>query len=268
LIKTEAVLVNLAPSKPAYKLEAGDTVRVELPPVLDEVEMIPRALPLAFLYQDEDLAVIHKPAGLVVHPGRGEEDETLAHALLAEFDDLPMLESDPLRPGIVHRLDKDTSGVIVVALNEASQKHLMEQFKARTIEKHYLALTEAHPPNDKGRIEAPIGRDPNQRKKMTVLREGKEAITEFFVKHYYETHALLDVHLLTGRTHQIRVHLAFIGCPVVGDKVYGYRKQHLPLKRLFLHAYQISFDHPRTGERLTIQAPLPPELQAILDNLV
>lgn len=267
LVKDEQVLVNDKPTKPAYKLETGDRIWVKLPPPEEEYEIIPEDTPLDILYEDEHIAIVNKPAGMVVHPGHGNMEGTLVHALMARYENLPFLEDDPTRAGIVHRLDKDTSGVLVVALNNASRDDLLTQFKERTVEKHYLALTETHPPNDKGIIDAPIGRDPKQRKRMAVLRDGRKAVTEFAVRSLYQNHALLNVHPLTGRTHQIRVHLAFINCPIVGDRVYGYRKQRINLKRLFLHAYRLTLDHPTTGERLTFEAPLPVGLQNVLDKL-
>ena len=268
LIKAEAVTVNNVPiTKVAHRLEEGDDVQVKLPEAPPEFEMIPKDIPLDILYEDADVVVINKPAGMVVHPGQGNEEDTLVHALLARYENLPLLEDDPRRAGVVHRLDKDTSGVILVARNELSRDDLLAQFKNRTVQKHYLALTERHPPNDKGVIDAPISRDPKQRKRMAVLRNGKEAKTEFVVRELYAKHALLDVHPITGRTHQIRVHLAFIGCPIVGDKVYGYRKQQIKMKRVFLHAYRISFEHPRTQEQLSFTAELPVGLQNTLDKL-
>ncbi len=267
LIKGEDVLVNNKSSKPAYKLEPGDSVWIKVPPPAEDYKIIPEDIPLDVLFEDEHIAVINKPAGMVVHPAHGNTEGTLVHALMARYDNLPLLEEDPTRAGIVHRLDKDTSGVLVVALNDASRDDLLSQFKERTIEKHYLALTDGHPPNDKGIIDAPIGRDPRQRKRMAVMRDGRDAVTEFSVRTLYKDHALLDVHPVTGRTHQIRVHLGFINCPIVGDKVYGYRNQRINMKRMFLHAYRITLDHPATGERLTIEAPLAVGLQDILDKL-
>lgn len=268
LIKAEAVTVNNVPiTKVAYRLESGDDVRVNLPEPDPEFEMVPQDIPLEILYEDADVVVVNKPAGMVVHPGQGNEEDTLVHALLAKYENLPLLDDDPKRAGVVHRLDKDTSGVILVARTELARDDLLAQFKNRTVQKHYLALTERHPPNDKGVIDAPISRDPKQRKRMAVLRDGKDAKTEFIVRELYDKHALLDVHPVTGRTHQIRVHLAFIGCPIVGDKVYGYRKQRIKMKRIFLHAYRISFEHPRTQEMLTFTAELPVGLQNTLDKL-
>jgi 23S rRNA pseudouridine1911/1915/1917 synthase len=262
LIKDGLVLVNGRSSKPAYRLEPGDQVTVTLPPPPEDKGVQPEAIVLDVLYEDADLAVVNKPAGMVVHPAYGNEQGTLVNAVLNRWPQVAGVGDDETRAGIVHRLDKETSGVILVALTEPARLNLMAQFKARTVEKHYLALTERQPPNDRGRIEAPIGRDPRNRKRMAVVRDGKEAVTEFVVREFYGDYALLDVHPITGRTHQIRVHLAFIGCPVVGDDVYGFRKQRI--KTLFLHAYRISFDQPTSGERLTIEAPLPLQLQRIL----
>lgn len=267
LIKDGAVRVNNQATKPAYRLEVDDHVHVQPPPPEPDPTPVPQDIPLDVIYADEDIAVINKPAGMVVHPAYGNMEDTLVNALLARWPDLPVPDDDPLRAGIVHRLDKNTSGVIVVARHQDSLQHLAAQFKARTISKHYLALTEKHPPNDRGRIEAPIGRDPNRRKRMAVIRDGKPAVTEFYVQDFFQEQALLDVQPITGRTHQIRVHLAFINCPIVGDRVYGYRKQRIKLKRVFLHAYQISLDHPRSDQRMTFEAPLPVGLQNILDKL-
>lgn len=267
LIKDGDILVNNLASKASYRLEEEDTVMVILPEPEPELEVLPQDITLDILYSDDDIAVINKPSGLVVHPGPGNADGTMVNALLSIWPNLPNAEDDPTRSGIVHRLDKDTSGVIIVALNEESRDNLIDQFKNRTIEKHYLALTERIPDNDKGHIDAPIARDPRQRKRMAVVRSGKEAITDFEIREHYQDYALLDVHPLTGRTHQIRVHLAFIKCPIVGDKVYGLRKQRIKMKRVFLHAYSISFDHPRTGERMKIEAEMPTSLQKILDKI-
>jgi 23S rRNA pseudouridine1911/1915/1917 synthase len=267
LIKDEEILVNNAPVKASYKLENDDYITVYLPAPPNEQSVVPQDIELDILYADDHLAVINKPAGMVVHPGHGNEDGTLVNALLARWPNLPMPDDDPVRAGIVHRLDKDTSGVIIVALDAFSLVNLADQFQARTVEKHYLALVEKHPPNDRGRIDAPIGRDPQQRKRMAVVRDGRDAITDFSVREFYAREALLDVHPITGRTHQIRVHLAFIGCPIIGDRVYGYRKQRFKLKRVFLHAYKITFKHPYLDEHMTFEAPLPVGLQNILDKL-
>ena len=221
------------------------------------------------LYEDADIAVIDKPAGMTVHPGVGNEKGTLVSAMLARWPEIGEMNTNEKRAGIVHRLDKDTSGLMVIAKNDVARRRLMAQFQARTIQKSYLALLEKMPATQTGRIDAPIGRDPNQRKRMAVVRGGKPAISEYTVidRNLQDERALVRVTILTGRTHQIRVHMAFIGCPIVGDAVYGFRKQRLKLKRHFLHAAELCFDHPQSGERLCFKSPLPVGLQNILDKL-
>ncbi|GAB4572432.1 MAG: RluA family pseudouridine synthase [Anaerolineae bacterium] len=265
LIKDGLVTVNGAASKPAYKLEAGDRIAVHLPEP-ETSEIVPEDIPLDVLYEDNDLIAINKPAGMVVHPSYGHTSGTLVNAVLYRWPELREV-GDQHRAGIVHRLDKDTSGVIVVARTPRAHRALAEQFEQRRTTKKYLALVEGNPQSASGRIEAPIGRDPRQRKRMAVIRDGREAITEYTVLEYYADHALLEVRIFTGRTHQIRVHLAFIGHPIVGDDVYGYRKQRIKLKRNFLHAAELTVYSPTTGEPLTFRAPLPAGLQNILDKL-
>jgi 23S rRNA pseudouridine1911/1915/1917 synthase len=211
--------------------------------------------------------VINKPAGLIVHPGSGNETGTLVNALLARYPQIIEMNYAPKRRGIVHRLDKDTSGLILVAKNSIAMTRLTAQFQHRTVEKTYIALLERMPKTSTGRIEVPIARDPVRRKKMAVSREGRPAVTEFtVVERFNDGRVLVRVKPLTGRTHQIRVHMAFIGCPIVGDDLYGYRKQRL-LDRQFLHASRLCFDHPRTGERLCFEVPLPDDLEAVLSTL-
>ncbi len=210
--------------------------------------------------------MIDKPAGLVVHPGAGNPSGTLVNAILARYPEIADMNYAPQRRGIVHRLDKDTSGLILVARNAPTLHRLMRQFQKRTVEKTYVALLERAPKTPTGRIDMPIGRDPANRRKMAVLRSGRPAISEFtVVERFADGKALVHVKLLTGRTHQIRVHMAFLGCPIVGDVLYGYRRQTLP--RQFLHAWRLCFDHPRTGERLCFESPLPPRLEAALADL-
>ncbi|MFZ4826054.1 MAG: RluA family pseudouridine synthase [Phototrophicaceae bacterium] len=264
MIKDGLVIVEGRQVKPGVKLRMGDRVSVTLP-IIVEPDLEPEAIDLKVVYDDEHIAVIDKPAGLVVHPGVGNMSGTLLNALVNRYPHLLDVE----RHGMVHRLDKDTSGLVVVAKSDTALANMLQQFQQRTVEKHYLALTEKAPSSAKGHINAPIGRDPRQRKKMTVIRDGKEAHTEFEIieEGFRDGRTLLRVHLLTGRTHQIRVHLAFIGAPVVGDRVYGYGKQRLKLKRQFLHATYLSFDHPITRERMVFESPLPPGLKNILDKL-
>ncbi|MFP4321008.1 MAG: RluA family pseudouridine synthase [Anaerolineales bacterium] len=266
LIKSGGVLVNSKSGKPALRLAPGDSVQVSLPKDAPETPLQPEDIALDVLHEDDALVVIHKPAGLVVHPAPGNESGTLVNALLARYPDLGA-DGAPERAGIVHRLDKDTSGVILVARTAAAQAHLMAQFQERTVHKTYWALCERQPRTESGRIDAPIGRDPRQRKRMAVVHSGKPAVTEYHTLDVFEDHTLLAAHPETGRTHQVRVHLAFIGCPVVGDRVYGPRKQRIKLSRLFLHAQAITIRHPARDEALTFEAPLPPKLQNVLQQL-
>ena len=271
LIKEGLVVVDGKPGKPALRLDGGERVEVRIPPP-PPLEAAPEDIPLRVIYEDDDLAAIDKPAGMVVHPAHGNRKGTLVNALLARWPQVAGVGGRD-RAGIVHRLDKDTSGIILIAKTEAARLALMAQFAARTVEKCYTALVHGHPPTPEGIIEAPVGRDPRQRKQMAVLRAGRAATTAYRVLARYEEHALLEAIPKTGRTHQIRVHLAFIGCPIVGDAVYGRRaalraaQQSLGLRRHFLHAGGLVFTSPRTGERIALEAPLPPALQAILDQL-
>ncbi len=269
LIKEGKVTVNGSQVKQGVKLKGGEKIRVELPAPKEPDTVKPEAIPLTVVYDDPDLAVIDKPAGMTVHPGVGNETGTLVSAMLSRWPEIGKMNIEEKRAGIVHRLDKDTSGLIIIAKNDAARLKLSAQFQTRTVEKTYIALLEKAPPTQTGRIEAPIGRDPDQRKKMAVVRGGKPAITEYEVieRDFIGGQVLVRVNLLTGRTHQIRVHMAFIGCPIVGDRVYGYRKQNTSLKRHFLHAAHLCFDHPRTGKRLCFDSPLPAGLQNILDKL-
>ncbi|PJF24344.1 MAG: RluA family pseudouridine synthase, partial [Phototrophicales bacterium] len=221
--------------KAGQKLKGGELIRVQLPDPPPDETVMPETIPLKVLYEDTSLAVIDKPAGLVVHPGAGNRSGTLVNALLARYPQLAEMPYDASRRGIVHRLDKDTSGLLVVALRSTALRQLTAQFQARTVEKVYLALVERVPRTSIGRIEAPIVRDPQRRTRMMVSRDGRPAVSEFTVVETFKSgRALLRVRLLTGRTHQIRVHLAFIECPIVGDRVYGFRKPGL--SRQFLHA--------------------------------
>ncbi len=269
LIKDGKVTVNGAQVKSGVKLKGGEHIAVTITSRDSTEEVMPEAIPLVVVYDDKDIAVIDKPAGMTVHPGTGNEKGTLVSALLSRWPEIASMNIVEKRVGIVHRLDKETSGLIVIAKNDAARLKLQAQFQARTVSKIYLALVERMPATVSGRIEAPIARDPNQRKRMAVLRGGKPAITEYqVIEHDFRgEQALVRVTLLTGRTHQIRVHMAFIGSPIVGDGIYGYRKQRLGLKRQFLHATEISFDHPTTGERLKFESPLPVGLKNTLEKL-
>lgn len=269
LIKDGKVTVNGAAVKSGVKLKGGELIHIAIPMREEAVEVVPEAIPLTVLYEDDSLAVIDKPAGMTVHPGVGNETGTLVSALLSRWPEIIGMNIVEKRAGIVHRLDKDTSGLIVIAKNDTARLKLQAQFQSRTVEKVYLALLEKRPATETGHIEAPIGRDPKQRKRMAVMRGGKPAITEYAVidHNFSGEQALVKVNLLTGRTHQIRVHMAFIGCPIVGDSVYGYRKQRIKLKRQFLHAAELAFDHPVTGERMRFKSALPAVLRDAMDKL-
>lgn len=268
LIKTGKVLVgDVQPKKAGLMLETGSQIRIEIPPP-EPLDLVPENIPLPIIYEDENVLVINKPAGMVVHPSAGHAHGTLVHAALAHT---PFLEGigGKMRPGIVHRLDKNTSGIILIAKNEASHKWLQKQFKERKVEKHYLALVDGRPASPTGRIVAAIMRDSSHRKRMAIAPQGKgrSAETEYHTLKEYKAHTYLDVHPLTGRTHQIRVHMASIGCPVAGDTLYGYRNSSIPINRHFLHANQISIRLLNEPSARTFQADLPPELSSILEEL-
>jgi 23S rRNA pseudouridine1911/1915/1917 synthase len=265
LIKAGRVRVNERLAKSAYHVSINDRVQVVIPaPPPRSVE--PEAIPLRVLYEDADLVAVDKPAGMVVHPAHGNTSGTLVNAALARWPEMRRITGEE-RAGIVHRLDKDTSGVIVLAKTSAALKSLQEQFKARTVHKRYLALVDGIPSSSSGIISAPIGRDLRQRKRMAVTRDGRPAETRYHLIEDFKTHALLSVEPLTGRTHQIRVHLAWLGYPITGDRLYGRRRQLLDLPRPFLHATELQVDSPSTGARLCFIAPLPPELEKILSML-
>ena len=270
LFRDGRVTLNGQTAKPGWKPKGGEPIVVTFPPPPDAAAqtVLPEAIPLDVVYEDDDLAVLLKPAGLVVHPGAGNRDHTLVNAILEHYPEIADMRVAPQRRGIVHRLDKDTSGLILVARKGKALQRLMTQFQQRTVEKTYLALAEKAPKTPTGRIELPIQRDPAHRQKMMISRAGRTAITEFrTLESFNDGSALLEVNLLTGRTHQIRVHLAYIGAPLVGDRVYGFRKSKRGPGRQFLHAARLCFDQPTTGERLCFEAPLPPDLTRYLDDL-
>jgi 23S rRNA pseudouridine1911/1915/1917 synthase len=266
LIKSGDVLVNGASIKASYRLTAGEVITVNLPVPVDR-SVYAEAIPLDIIYEDADLVAINKPAGMVVHPAHGNESGTLVNAALSHWPEMRRVTGEE-RAGVVHRLDKDTSGVIVLAKTNEALKSLQAQFKARTTSKRYTALVEGIPASSTGIIEAPIGRDPRQRKRMAVTKGGRPSKTRYTVVESFNNHALLDIDLHTGRTHQIRVHMTWLGHPVAGDRVYGHRKPSVSLKdRIFLHAAELQVDSPSTGERLKFIAPLPDELTRVLESL-
>ena len=265
LIKTALVTVNGRASRPSYRVQVGDEVAVRVPADVPE-QVVPEDIPLDIIYEDDALLVVNKPAGMVVHPALGHTSGTLVNAVLAhcpQIADVGGLE----RAGIVHRLDKDTSGLVLIAKDEPTRAALQRQFKRRQVSKTYLALVEGPVEPREGVIEAPVGRDKRQRKRMAVVRRGREARTVYRAIEYFANHTLLEVHPHTGRTHQVRVHLAWLGYPIVGDTVYGRRRQRLLRSRHFLHASRLRFTHPTTGEDVEFKAPLPSKLAAVLRRL-
>jgi 23S rRNA pseudouridine1911/1915/1917 synthase len=269
LVVAGQVLVNGISEKPSYHPEPGDIITLKLLPTPPQPPVATAdQLPLEIIYEDEVMLVINKPAGLVVHPGAGHSSGTLVQSLLVYRPSLAQADIDPLRPGLVHRLDKDTSGLWVVAANRTSQAVLQAQFKAHTVEKTYLAILYGHLRPAEGAIEAPIARHPIQRYKMTVTASGgRQARTAFRVREDFHDACYVEAHPLTGRTHQIRVHFAAVGHAVVGDVIYGPRHPTLVAPRLMLHAWRIAFDHPVTRERLSLIAEPPADFMAVLAGL-
>ena len=276
LIENEDILVNGKVAKPSYKLREHDEIEVELPPPATS-GFAPENIPIDVVYEDETLLVVNKSAGLVVHPAAGTPSGTLANALAYHFQQLPD-SGTGLRPGIVHRLDRDTSGLLVVAKTESALENLSDQFRDRTVFKSYVALVHGRVQSNSGRIDQPIARDPSNRTRMAVVRGGRNALTLYRVRRTYDRFTLLDVELKTGRTHQIRVHLAWLKHPVVGDETYAAgRDNTIPdpqlririrnLKRQFLHAEKLAFVHPATKEIVRFEAPLPVELSDFLAQL-
>jgi len=253
-------------AKPSYKVSVGQRIVLDVPQVRP-VDIVPQNIPLDILYQDEDVVVVNKPCGMVVHPAAGNEDRTLVNALLYHVHDLSGIGGE-MRPGIVHRLDKDTSGLILIAKNDRAHTQLSDQFKERSMEKHYRAVAFGNFREEQGLIDAPIARHPVDRKKMAIVADGKPSQTEWKVLEQLKSAVYLDVHLLTGRTHQIRVHMHSIGHPLLGDRIYAPNiKTSVHIPRLMLHAYSLAFTHPATGERMELCAPLPEKFNATLEKL-
>jgi len=264
LIADGYITVNERVAKASRKVSAGDRLAVTIPPLTPST-LSAEDIPLTIVYEDKDLLVIDKPAGLTVHPAPGSPSHTLVNALLARFTDLPAGSDDLLRPGIVHRLDKDTSGLMLVARNRVALDKLAGQFKARSVTKAYLVLVKGHLSPESGFIDAPIGRDPRHRKRMAVVNGGRQARTEYQVIKYVGDYTLLEVRLETGRTHQIRVHLLAIGYPVVGDATYGLKSPLL--SRQFVHACRLGFRLPSSGQYVEFGSHLPPDLEQALERI-
>ena len=276
LIEDGDVLVNERAAKASYKLRANDEIEAELT-ALPTTSFLPENIPIEVVYEDDDLIVVNKPAGIVVHPGAGSKTGTLANALAFHFQDLSTA-GGVARPGIVHRLDKDTSGLLVAAKTEQAHEHLAEQFRVREVFKSYVALVHGQVEKERGEIDEPIARDPRHRTRMAIVRGGRSALSIYRARERFNRFTLLDVELKTGRTHQIRVHLAWIKHPVVGDETYGsgrdktvadpvIRSQIGKLGRQFLHAEKLGFNHPKSGKQLKFQSSLPNDLQNLLDAI-
>ena len=263
LIEDGHITVNGKTVKASLILNTGDSLSIRIPPP-EPSHLVAEDIPLDIVYEDKDLLVVDKPAGLTVHPAPGNPKHTLVNAILAHFPDLPD-SGNSLRPGIVHRLDKDTSGLMLVAKNRQALNNLANQFKARSVTKTYLVLVKGHLSPQRGFIEAPIGRDPRNRKRMAVVEKGRDARTEYRVIKYAGDCSLLEVRLETGRTHQIRVHLSAIGYPVVGDVTYGVKSPFV--SRQFVHAHILGFKLPSSGEYIEFKSELPPELEQALDKI-
>jgi len=274
LIENEDVLVNGKIAKPSYKLRDGDEIEVELVATPTDV-FTPENIPLDIVYEDETLVVVNKPAGLVVHPAAGTPSGTLANALAYHFQKLP---GTGVRPGIVHRLDRDTSGLLVVAKTDAALENLSDQFRDRSVYKSYVALVHGRVQSNSGKIDQPLARDPSNRTRMAVVRAGRNALTLYRVRRAFDRFTLLDLELKTGRTHQIRVHLAWLKHPVVSDETYGggrdntiqdprLRARIRALHRHFLHAEKLGFKHPATGKFVKFESSLPDQLSELLTAL-
>lgn len=263
-IKEQHVSIDGKVVKANYKVNAGDKVLIEIPEP-EELDLVPENLDLEIVYEDEDVVIVNKPQGMVVHPSAGHPNGTLVNGLLYQIKNLSTI-NDVVRPGIVHRIDKDTSGLLMVAKNDRAHEALAKQLKDKTSLRKYVALVHGEIPHEKGRIEAPIGRSKVNRKMQAVIEDGKPAVTHFEVLKRFEGFTLIELQLETGRTHQIRVHMQYIGYPVAGDPLYGPKKT-LKGNGQFLHAKLLGFEHPTTGEMMVFEAPLPEIFKKTLKQL-
>ncbi|SMB93280.1 ribosomal large subunit pseudouridine synthase D [Desulfonispora thiosulfatigenes DSM 11270] len=266
LIKDENIKVNNQPVKSNYKIKATDSI-IAIIPEPETIDIKAEEIPLDIIYEDDDVLVINKAVGMVVHPAVGNYTQTLVNALLYHCKDLSGINGK-LRPGIVHRIDKDTSGLLMVAKNDHAHQGLANQLKDHSVDRAYMALVHGVVTEPGGIIDAPIGRHPNDRQKMAVtLKNSKEAVTKYYVKERFTKYTLVECKLETGRTHQIRVHMSYINHPLVGDITYGWKKNNLGLNGQALHAYMLGFVHPRTGEKLNFTVPMPDYFQNTLSEL-
>lgn len=263
-LKDGAVSVNGEPVKANYKVKSADAIIVEVPEP-EELEIVAEDLPIEIVYEDDDVAVVNKPQGMVVHPSAGHAQGTLVNALMYHMKNLSSING-VIRPGIVHRIDKDTSGLLMIAKNDQAHEALAQQLKDKTSLRKYIALVHGIIPHEKGTINAPIGRSKVDRKIQAIREDGKPAVTHFTVLERFENFTLVELQLETGRTHQIRVHMKYIGYPLAGDPVYGPKKT-LKGNGQFLHAKLLGFTHPQTNERMTFEAPLPEVFEKTLEKL-
>ena len=266
LIDEEKVFVNGKKEKASYKVKKNDKITVEIEPP-KEAKLKPEEIPLDVIYEDKDIIIINKEKGMVVHPGNGNPDGTLANAIMAKCKDSLSGIGGEIRPGIVHRIDKDTSGILIIAKNDKAHINLSNQIKEHKTKKTYLALVRGIVKENKATIDMPIGRSQKDRKKMAVTKKGKNAITHIKVLKRYKENTLLEINIETGRTHQIRVHLAEIGYPIVGDYIYSNGKNKFGVKGQMLHAYKIKFKHPTTNKEVEYTAKLPKYFENIIDQL-
>lgn len=266
MLEENQILVNGTKQKPSYKVQIGDCITIEEIEA-KSIDLKPQEIPIEIVYEDNDILVVNKPKGLVVHPGNGNPDGTLVNAIMAICKDSLSGIGGEIRPGIVHRIDKDTSGLLVIAKNDKAHIGLSEQIQNREVKKMYLALVRGNVKENEATINMPIGRSTKDRKKMAVTRSGKEAITHFKVIERLNGYTLLQVKIDTGRTHQIRVHMAEIGYPIVGDYVYSNGKNPFGVEGQMLHAQKLAFMHPITGEKIQVEAPLPEYFEKVLESL-
>lgn len=263
-IEQQHILVNGKETKANYKVRPGDCITIQ-PVEPEKLDVVAENIPLDIVYEDEDVVVVNKPQGMVVHPSAGHEHGTLVNALMYHIDHLSSING-VIRPGIVHRIDKDTSGLLMVAKNDLAHESLSKQLAEKTSMRRYIALVHGNISHDKGVIDAPLARHPKDRKKQAVVDGGRHAVTHFKVLERFGQYTLVECQLETGRTHQIRVHMQYIGHPLAGDPVYGPRKT-LKGEGQFLHAAALGFEHPRTGEWMTFEAPLPPIFESTIEKL-
>lgn len=266
LIEEEKILVNGKKQKASYKPEEGDVISIEIPEAKD-VELKAQDIPVPVVYEDNDIIVVNKPKGMVVHPANGNPDGTLVNAILAMCKDSLSGIGGEIRPGIVHRLDKDTSGLLIVAKNDEAHMNMSKQIQERKVTKKYVALVRGVVAEDEATIDLPIARSTKDRKKMAVDPKGKNAVTHFKVLKRYDNYTLLELKIDTGRTHQIRVHMSYIGYPVVGDEVYSNGKNEFGVQGQMLHARYLQFKHPITGKELSLEAPIPEYFEDVLEKL-